>query len=269
MHESNFQTIFYPQDITVNGKGDRTPPQALLVPHASFDWIGDGLKETYGLVSGCEPERIILLAPLHQEVRPSLVNHWLFVPQDDGISIFGKEVHFAKDIIDSIILSHKEDIMKDDAVFQEEPDWELHAAMCAACFPTVPVVPILGCGALESKRVRFLSSLLSSILTPKTLVIATCNASQSLDAKASWSQASAFTACLENGESVLDKGHKGIIGACGYGFIEALGRIPPFNAHWDVIGLSVRNRSFSAMPPEAVDFDGDAVWHVYAIGKRS
>jgi AmmeMemoRadiSam system protein B len=271
MHDGNFSMIFYPQTLEgpCPGTAPCSLPQALLLPHASYQWIGEELEAAYHCIDGAKPQSIVILAPIHQDRRPSMGEHWLFVPADDGVRLGNTEARFDANAIASLVRSNPSVVQMDDAVFMEEPDWELHAAMCASHFPSVPLIPIMGCGGLDSGRVKTLASLLSPLVTDKTILIVTSNATSMLPSKPAWAQLSAFAGALSHGEPLLDKGHKGIIGACGYGLIEATGRLKWFSGQWDILSLSVNNNQFTRVPEGEIPYEGDDVWHLCAIAGRS
>jgi AmmeMemoRadiSam system protein B len=270
MHEGNFSLIFYPQTLEGPRPDDGKPalPQALLLPHAAYQWVGKELEEAYHRVGGSNPDRVVILAPLHQDRRPSMRDHWLFVPADDSIRMGNGTAFYDTSLIQSVIARFPQIVQADDSVFLEEPGWELHAALSASHFPFIPLVPLLCEGSLDSARVRILTTILGNLVGPQTLLIVTSNASSLLAAKPAWEQASAFATALIQGEPLLDKGHKGIIGACGYALVEAVGRLPWFTGRWTITGASVNDARFSAVPPSVVPCEGDGVWHLCAEAQR-
>lgn len=255
MTEPVFRTIFYPEAIEpLTHPAAVALPAILLVPHAAYSNAEDSIRAGYASVAGSKPELIVLLSALHQSVRPESGDAFLFAPEGDA---------FLGSAMPS--LPSGTPVTRDDSYFAEEPAPEEHAALCAAFFPSVPVLPLLSPQSLSAKQCRVLSSFFSS-LPEKTLFIVSSGASAWEGKDAAFSDAKNFIDILRQGGHLLDPFNKKIITACGAGLLEAVLRSDKAPREpWRILSVSSRGFSGKELPPSPPEADGKLAWRIAAV----
>lgn len=266
MLTSEFQTLFYPEEGVVVPKTgtDDTLPRALLVPHAAFRSVGEDLFTGYQTISACEPKLVVVLSSLHSENLAEDDGMTLFVPEDDGMTICGKNVTF-----DTSPLEGNPFAKKRNSYFKEEASIEVQLPCIQNLFPLVPILPIFVTRKMGSKEVRIVSSLLGKIIGKEkdTLVVVSSNASSFAPSAESYRKAVAFSSSITSGTPLLDQAHKGTIDACGSGILDAVTRQEWSGGRWDILSVSAHGWRAKGFPPEAPEGKEQMVWHVTAVTK--
>ena len=152
--------ILYPSDLHELGKliapgwitGDLPPldpleglPAAIIVPHASYGYCLQFIRQAFSSTLGLQPELIVALAPLH---RPCLRED-----SDRGVRIFAPEstlwetpggiIKLDEPKMNALAIALAADFDRCDCYFQEEYAIELLLPFCLHRFPAVPLLPLL------------------------------------------------------------------------------------------------------------------------------
>lgn len=260
MTDTPFEGIFYPSRIEAEPKADRplSRPAAIIVPDAAFGWVEEETRRGYGSVPGI-PERILILSPLHQSVRPESGDAVLFAPLPGD---------FCHAPLDEAFLAGQPGIVRDDAYFQEEPAPSMEAAVCHAYYPAARLAPVLVSAETDARGCRMLAGVIDRFCAEAgSLVVVSCNACALETEPGAWKAASAFLHDVVAHGPLLDDYHKHIVTSLGSPIVAALDRSRTFGGQeWQIGGVSVRGRHFDAMPPQPAGTKERLTWHAELEG---
>ncbi|MFA6844243.1 MAG: AmmeMemoRadiSam system protein B [Sphaerochaetaceae bacterium] len=267
MQTSKFQTIFYPDQVQKRENVANKSiilPSSLLVPHASYEWIGEDLYSGYSLMDGCSCRLVVVLSALHQSVIKSEEGHLFFIPTGEGFSLGDRTIRYAE-VLRNKITSTFSLALQEDCYFSEEPSVELQLPMIAAYFPTAAVLPILCSSSMDSKETKALALLLSFITENEknTLFVISGNASALGTAESALEKTKALDLALRDGGQLLELRHQGRIDSCATSIIEAMNRQPWNNGKWKIASYSCLHDRFNKLP-DTYAADRKVVWHIVA-----
>ncbi|MDY4611957.1 MAG: AmmeMemoRadiSam system protein B [Sphaerochaetaceae bacterium] len=245
-------------------------PAALLVPHAAWQWILPQLRQALATASGLSPKRIVLLAPLHQQVVLHDMPNIAFMPSQDGAMTPTGIVRFAVHDRESLLKDYDGVVDIQDGYFTEEPGVEVLYPLLAMRFPQTPVLPILAAGGCSSAQCKSLSALLRNLLQSEreTLFIITANMSDETTRQKAWEQAKKLQDLLGLGQSLLEAKAQGAISSCGLQWLDALERLPWQSSGWMMLSATNDGEKFyNEVPLQdiATDDKRHVVWHGVAL----
>lgn len=281
MHKSEHQTIFYPgdgeelalQSTRREGLSDTenrltTLPCAILAPHASYDFVLDGLHRSFSAVTGLKPKLVVILAPLHQEPLDVDKPHFLFTPTGDGIKLPHTSIRYAVDIRDTLLSLFGDSIKAENSYFVEESAVELTLPLVASYAESVPVLPLLT-NTRDAKECRTYAAVVEKIvaLVPETLFVLSANLTASLPPTIATEHAHALIRLLEEGEPLLDSVRSKFISSCSIAAFEALRHQKWGKKGWIFTSFSTGGEAFAQLPKEYITKER-IVWHASAIRKE-
>lgn len=211
-----FEDIFYPSDKTELLKlvkaeeAEGTTPRLMLLPHASLKVVGDMYKEAFSLVHN--PKRIVVFAPLHNEVMQS----------DEGEVLFTLSSTSFDTCLGSVEIESAPGVKVNDSYAEEEYSVELVALYTAANAPFSRLMPVFT--RLESKADVMQTAQLMTKLRkdePNTLFILSGNFTREGKSEEINKEARMLYELLENNAPLLDAGNKKKISGCAYMILEA------------------------------------------------
>ncbi len=183
MNRSLTAGIFYPSEpqqlkdllsSTFLECSDQIPlPGALLIPHAAYEYVLPLYERAFSPFVQSEPERIIILAPLHAEVLHEDTPKTIFIPSFESITTPLGEVTIDQDLCEQLDGVHQL-IGYGDHYFDEETAIELALPPIQQLFGNTPILPLL-VGDVSAKTAAVLSSIITPLIDEKTLVIISMN----------------------------------------------------------------------------------------------
>ncbi len=206
------------------------PVNAVIVPHAGYDYSGVVAAGVYKAVDSRMIKRIVVLAPIHVGEPYGFV-----VTKATKYLIPGAEVTL--DYASAKKLATKNDVVVDDTVFNTEHSFEIQLPLIAHYFPDAIVLPIL-VGPVTSDAIDAFLPALQSVLDGQTLLVISSdithygprfggiryyhNVAETIALKDSF-----FMLALERGdnEEIQDLEENGKLSACGINPIKVLMRL--------------------------------------------
>jgi len=173
-------------------------PAGVLVPHGGYDYTGATAAAAYRRIRHLEPERILILAPLHRDSREGIC-----LPPGDAFQIPLGTVPVDRDLRDS--LADRRDFFREEFPFLEEPSVEAQLPFLHTLFPGVPVLPLFLSGSRAPLR-KALAAALSEISGPGTLSVVTSNITGWLPWRTARDQAEDFRRQIEDPETSFHPG---------------------------------------------------------------
>lgn len=245
-------------------------PAALLVPHAAWQWVLPQLRQAFATVSALVPKRIVLLAPLHQQVVLQDMPNIAFIPSQDGAATPTGTVPFAVHDRESLLKDFGGVVDVQDSYFTEEPGAEILYPLLAIRFPQTPVLPILAAGECSAAQRKSLAAILRCLLQaePETLFIITANMSEEATRQKAWEQAKSLQNLLSLGQPLLEAKAQGAISSCGLQWLDALERLPWQSSGWMMFSATNNGEKFYNEVPlqdTAADDKRHVVWHGVAL----
>lgn len=185
MHKARYSGLYYPQDrerllaetaVRPPSYTSRaTLPTALLLPHASWQYLLDPLHEGLAATAHLAVKQILLLAPIHQRTEALTP----ILPKSDGLLIDSISYRYHTALRDR--LADRFSFPQDDQVFGDESCWELLLPLISSYHPTAELLPILS-GPLNAKAVKSYAGAIAQAVAAEeaTLCIITTNANPRL-----------------------------------------------------------------------------------------
>ncbi len=148
-------------------------PGAIMIPHAAYEYVLPLYEEAFSPYIQSEPERIILLAPLHAEILKEDSPKTIFIPSYASMSTPLGELTIDQDLCEQLDGVHQL-IGYGDHYFDEETSIELALPPIQHLFGDTPIIPILT-GEISAKTSSVLSSIITPLVDGKTLIIISMN----------------------------------------------------------------------------------------------
>ncbi len=211
-----FEDIFYPSDekellkLVKAEEAQGTTPRLMLLPHASLKVVGDMYKEAFSLVH--HPKRIVVFAPLHNEVMQC----------DEGEVLLTLSSGSFETCLGSVQIESAPNLKINDNYAAEEYSVELIALYVASNAPETTLMPIFT--HLENKEdVTRTAQLMTKLRKeePNTLFILSGNFTREGKSEEINKEARMLYELLENNAPLLDAGNKKKISGCAYMILEA------------------------------------------------
>lgn len=212
-----FSDIFYPADpdslssmTKADEKQDVHTPGLILLPHAHLDSIAGMYRDAFSLIHN--PERIVVIAPLHAEVMES----------DSGTTLFTYEAGVVETPIGKVTLEEAPGAKVSNAYAEEEYSIELFYPFIAQNCPKAHLMPILA--SLDTKEdVLTLARVIGKLKREEnnTVFIVSGNFTGEGQGDAILKQARMLQQLLENNAPLLEAVSRKHITGCACRILEA------------------------------------------------
>ena len=203
-------------------KNSEDSANAVLFPHASYNFCSKHIGSAFSRLAGNNPDCIILLAPVHREKKPEI-----YLPSFEYFYTPLGKIKIDREKINRLSFQSGS-IRINDMPFQEEIGIETALPYVCYLFPGVPVLPVYT-GDLSFKTVQTLNRVLSLLISDssskeKNLIGISSNLTEFDLSKKTEKEMELFISLCNKGDyqSIMEseKDHK--ISACGAASVSAL-----------------------------------------------
>ncbi|MDC7219985.1 MAG: AmmeMemoRadiSam system protein B [Spirochaetales bacterium] len=209
--------------------GDREASPALIVPHASFDLVGEACGRAWQKCAKRPITKILLISPIHGEAE----NYAALPPFHRFATPLG-EIEADKKILEKLKDSSplfREDIMP----WEEEHAPELSLPFAGRLFPDIRIIPILT-GNHRRKDIKEMGRVLGEVLRPykdDLLTVISTNLSRFITPEVSQKEADNFVSIIEG--KALSEQQNREISACGRNGLELFREMGLYEGNFEEI----------------------------------
>ena len=271
MLESNHHMIFYPEDPQVLSKAVEPRkgtnnlhrlPAAILVPHASYDHSLEALHRSFGETGSLNPELVVFLGPLHQEVLTIDEPAFLFTSASSKIRIAGRNYCFASSLMDELVSKFSPSLAQEDSYLSEESAFELTLPLIGSYFPDCPVLVLLA-GSCSASQIKTYAQILDAIVKAqeKTLFIVSANANALLSSPQAEEHAQAFVSALTEEGNLMDLALHHQVSSCNLASLIALSQLPWAEKRWNITSYFCKAKEHETIEVFSESKDKH-VWHL-------
>ncbi|MCF7941929.1 MAG: AmmeMemoRadiSam system protein B [Spirochaetia bacterium] len=250
MHDRSSITsgIFYPEDpqilqelidsVLQQGSDPQKLPLAVGIPHAAYDRVLPHMGTAFSALQGTVPERIIILAPLHDPVLLEDAPAFIFCSPEQQIHTVLGDLRLDPALAQQVLSCSGEAAAIRSSYFEEETAVELAAPLLVRLFGQVSVLPLY-IGGTRAADAQKLADLLRTIITEETLVILSLNLSAWEGAQESLTHRDALLDLMSSTAPVhyIDSYRRKEISTCGVLLLEALRRVQRAPEPWSILSI--------------------------------
>lgn len=192
----------------------------------------------FSALQGTVPERIIILAPLHDPVLLEDAPAFIFCSPEQQIHTVLGDLRLDPALAQQVLSCSGEAAAIRSSYFEEETAVELAAPLLVRLFGQVPVLPLY-IGGTRAADAQKLADLLRTIITEETLVILSLNLSAWEGAQESLTHRDALLDLMSSTAPVhyIDSYRRKEISTCGVLLLEALRRVQRAPEPWSILSI--------------------------------